>query len=50
MTARIVEGLKPQQVYMKLGGDIDGALEGKNAWDDAVRTFVPRMLDNNIVN
>jgi benzoyl-CoA reductase/2-hydroxyglutaryl-CoA dehydratase subunit BcrC/BadD/HgdB len=30
---------------MKPTGDIDGACEGKNTWDDAVRTFVPRIMD-----
>lgn len=29
-------GKKPHQVHMKPTGDINGACDGKNAWDDAV--------------
>jgi hypothetical protein len=43
-------GLKPQQVRVKPSGDIDAASEGKNVWDSAVRTFVPKMLDMSIVD
>jgi hypothetical protein len=32
---------KPHQVRMKLTGDLDGACDGNNVWDDAVKTFVP---------
>jgi hypothetical protein len=34
---------------MKPTGDIDRACDGKNAWDNAVRTFVSRILDISIV-
>ena len=30
-------------------GDIDATLEGKNAWDEAVCNFVPKILDLSIV-
>jgi hypothetical protein len=43
-------GMKPQQVVVKAGGDIDTIFEGKNAWDSVVRTFVPRLLDISVVN
>jgi hypothetical protein len=42
--------MKPQQVRVIAGGDIDTSSEGKNAWDSAVRTFVPRLLDISVVN
>jgi hypothetical protein len=50
VTVRDAVGQKPQQVRVKPGGDIDAASEGKNAWNSAVRTFVPRMLDISIVD
>jgi hypothetical protein len=28
---------------------VDGRCEGKNAWDDAVRILIPRILDINVV-
>jgi hypothetical protein len=40
---------KPHQVRMKLTGDLDGACDGNNVWDDAVKTFVPRILDINVI-
>jgi hypothetical protein len=42
-------GRKAKQVTVKLGGEIDGACQGKNGWDDAVRSLVPRLLDISIV-
>jgi hypothetical protein len=38
-------GHKPNQLHVKPGGYIDQASEAKNAWDDAIRSLVPRMLD-----
>ena len=40
---------KPHQVLVKPTKDIDGAYDRKNAWDDAVRTFVPQILDISFV-
>jgi hypothetical protein len=34
-------GKKPHQVRVKPTSDINGACNGNNAWNDAVRTFVP---------
>jgi hypothetical protein len=34
---------------VKDGGDIDGGCTGKNAWDNAVRSLVPRILDISVV-
>jgi hypothetical protein len=34
---------------VKDGGDIDGGCPGKNAWDDAIRCLVPRILDMSII-
>jgi hypothetical protein len=48
VTARDSMGRKLQQIHIKPGRDVDQALEGKNTWDSAVRTFVPRMLDMSI--
>jgi hypothetical protein len=42
-------GQKPNKLRMKEGGDIDGACPGKNTWDDAVRSLVPRILDMSII-
>lgn len=42
-------GRKPNQVDVKTGGYVDPASGGKNAWDDAIRSLVPRMLDMSVV-
>ena len=42
-------GKKPHQLCVKPIGDIDGACDRKNAWDDTVRTFVPLILDISVV-
>jgi hypothetical protein len=34
---------------VKDGGDIDRGCTGKNVWDDAIRSLVPRILDISIV-
>jgi hypothetical protein len=36
-------------VKVKAGGGIDGGCEGKNEFDEALRTLVPRILDVSIV-
>ena len=46
---RKLAGRKARHVTVKAGGDIDGTCEGKNAWDDAIRSLVPRILDISIV-
>jgi hypothetical protein len=42
-------GHKPKKLRVKDGGDIDGGCPGKNAWDDAIRCLVPRILDMSII-
>ena len=43
--ARVNQGQKPHRVRVKAGGGIDGGCEGKNEWDEALRSLVPRILD-----
>ena len=38
-------GQKPHTLMVKQGGGIDGGCEGKNAFDEALRSLVPRILD-----
>jgi hypothetical protein len=40
-----VAGKKPYKVQVKARGEMDGACDGKNSWDFAVRSAVPRTLD-----
>ena len=40
---------KPNKLRVKEGGDINGGFSGKNAWDDAVRSLVPRILDMSVI-
>jgi hypothetical protein len=47
--SRTMGGQKPHTLWVKDGGDIDGGCTGKNAWDNAVRSLVPRILDISIV-
>ena len=42
-------GHKPHTLRMKVGGGIDGGCEGKNAFDEAIRSLVPRILDVSIL-
>ena len=43
--ARRTQGQKPHRVRVKSGGGIDGGCEGKNEFDEALRSLVPRILD-----
>ena len=43
--ARRNQGQKPHRVRVKAGGGIDGGCEGKNEWDEALRSLIPRILD-----
>ena len=38
-------GHKPHTLRVKASGGIDGGFEGKNAFDEALRSLVPRILD-----
>lgn len=48
--ARRNEGQKPHRVRVKPGGGIDGGCEGKNEFDEALRSFIPRILDVSVVS
>ena len=51
MTAsRTYMGHKPNQLDVKPGGYVDQASAAKNAWDDAIRSLVPRMLDMSVID
>ena len=50
MEARRAGGQKPQKVKVKAGGGIDGGCEGKNSFDEHLRTLVPRILDVSCVS
>ena len=39
------DGHKPYALRVKPSGGIDGGCEGKNAFDEALRSMVPRILD-----
>ena len=43
--ARRAVGQKPHKVGVKAGGGIDGDSKGKNEFDEALRSLVPRILD-----
>jgi hypothetical protein len=45
MDARLAVGQKPHKVRVKANGGIDGGCEGKNEFDEALRSLVPRILD-----
>lgn len=47
--ARQAIGKNLHKIKIKPGGDIDVACEGKNAWDEVVRTIIPRILDISVV-
>ena len=40
---------KPSFVVVQEGDEIDANCDGKNAWDEAIRNFVPKILDMSIV-
>jgi hypothetical protein len=44
-----MNGQKPNTLQVKEGGDIDGGCSGKNAWDDAIHSLIPRILDLNVI-
>jgi hypothetical protein len=41
---------KPHHIRVKDGGEIDAGCLGKNAWDDSVRGYVPKMIDISIID
>jgi hypothetical protein len=40
---------KLHKIYIKVKGDVDGRCEGKNAWDEVVKTLIPQILDINVL-
>jgi hypothetical protein len=42
-------GQKPHTLRVRAGGGIDGGCEGKNAFDEALRSLVPRILDVSVL-
>lgn len=42
-------GGKAHQVYISKTGEVDPRCEGKNAWDEALRWLVPKILDMSVV-
>jgi hypothetical protein len=42
-------GHKSNQLHIKLGGYVDQGSAVKNAWDDAIRSLVPRLLDMSVI-
>jgi hypothetical protein len=47
---RSSSGKKPRQITVGPGGEVDGACPGKNAWDDAIKGLVPKILDISVVD
>jgi hypothetical protein len=47
--SRSTSGQKPNTLRVKEGRDIDGGCIGKNAWNDAARSLVPRILDLSVI-
>jgi hypothetical protein len=41
---------KPHHITVKADGEIDVGCEGKNAWDDSVRGYVPKIIDMSIIH
>ncbi len=44
-TERREKGLPPHKVQMTRHGKIDGACQGKDAWDGAIRSLAPWILN-----
>jgi hypothetical protein len=44
-TEQTEKGLPPHKVQVTRHGKIDGACEGKDAWDGAIRSLAPRILN-----
>jgi hypothetical protein len=42
--------MKPHDIEVIPRGSIDGACEGKNAWDDILKSMAPYELDVSIVH
>jgi hypothetical protein len=47
---QLFKGSKPHEVEVTPKGQIDGACEGENAWDDILKCTAPRELNDFIVH
>ena len=47
---RSIAHMKPNCVFVSECGEVDAGCEGKNAWDEAVRDLVPKILDVSVVD
>ena len=47
---RLSGGQKPYSLRVKAGGGIDGGCECQNAFDEALRSLVRRILDVSVLN
>jgi hypothetical protein len=45
-----IDRSKPHHITVKADGEIDAGCEGKNAWDDSVRGYVPKIIDVSIIH
>ncbi len=41
--ARQATSKKPHNIRIKAGGDVDNKCVGKNAWDEAMKTLIPKF-------
>jgi hypothetical protein len=41
---------KPHHIIVKPDGKIDASCDGKNAWDDLVQGYVPKIIDMSIIH
>jgi hypothetical protein len=48
-TSRTSAGHKPNQLHVKPVGYVDHGSDTKNAWDDAIRSLVPLLLDMSVI-
>jgi hypothetical protein len=48
-SSRSSTGQKAYELRILEGGKIDATCTGKNAWDEAVRSLVPRLLDLSVI-
>ncbi len=42
-------GKKPHNIRIKAGSDVDRWCVGKNAWDEVVKTLIPKILDISVL-
>jgi hypothetical protein len=45
-----IDRSKPHHITIKPDGDFDARCDGKNAWDDCVRGYVPKMIDISVIH